>query len=318
MRKTRGYEMKILFIGTPAYAIPALEAAAANHEIVGVVTRVDKPNRRGNKIAFLPVKEWALAHEIPIFQPKSMEEPTLSKELATLAPDISVVTAFGMMIPDVIINIPKYRTINIHGSLLPRYRGAAPMQYAVLNGDLETGVSIIYVTHELDAGDVILSHSLVIGKDETFGELHDRMAALGAEALIEALDQIDCGRVRTTRQNSAQATYAPSITKEECVITWELPVEIVHNHIRGLSPAPCANTRLPNGKRLLIYQSTVIAGTYSGEPGEVVDVIKKRGPVVMTGDGALCILSAKPEGKREIPGFELVNGHYLSVGERLG
>ncbi|MDR0439019.1 MAG: methionyl-tRNA formyltransferase [Methanocalculaceae archaeon] len=310
--------MRILFIGTPAYAVPALEAAATNHEVVGVVTRVDKPNRRGNKIALLPVKEWALAHEIPIFQPKSMNDPMLAEELATLAPDIGVVAAFGMMIPDEIINLPRYRTINIHGSLLPSYRGAAPMQYSLLNGDLETGVSIIYITQELDAGDVILSHSLVIGEDDTFGELHDRMATLGAEALMEALNQIDCGRVHATPQDSTQATYAPQITKEERIITWELPVGVVHNRIRGLSPAPCANTRLPDGKRLLIYRSTVIAGMYSGRPGEVVDVIKKRGPVVMTGDGALCILSVKPEGKREMPGFELMNGHYINVGERLG
>ena len=310
--------MRVLFMGTPAYAVPALEAVAGRHEIVGVVTRVDKPNRRGNKIAFSPVKEWALAHEVPVFQPESMKDPSLAVELAALAPDVGVVVAFGMMIPEDIINLPRHKTINIHGSLLPRYRGAAPMQYAVLNGDADAGVSIMYITPELDAGDVILSRSLAVGEDETFGELHDRLAVLGAEALMDALDLIACGGVCAVPQDGASATFAPSITKEECVIDWTLSAGMVHNRIRGLSPAPCANTRLPDGKRLLVYRSGRVSAGYAGQPGEVVDVIKKKGPVVMTGAGAVCILSAKPEGKREMPGFELVNGHYLAVGDRLG
>ncbi|HJJ99581.1 MAG TPA: methionyl-tRNA formyltransferase [Methanocorpusculum sp.] len=310
--------MRILFMGTPAYAIPALEAVAARHEIVGVVTRVDKPNRRGNKIAFSPVKEWALAHEVPVFQPESMRVPSLAEELASLAPDVGVVVAFGMMIPEEIINLPKHKTINIHGSLLPRYRGAAPMQYAILNSDTEAGVSIIYITQELDAGDVILSRSLAIGEDETFGELHDRLAVLGAEALLVALDQIARGGVCAVPQDAEAATFAPSITKEECVVDWTMPAGVVHSRIRGLSPVPCANTRLPDGKRLLIYRSRRVSAEYAGQPGEVVDTIKKNGPVVMTGAGAVCILSAKAEGKREMPGFELVNGHYLAIGDQLG
>lgn len=310
--------MRVLFMGTPAYAVPALEAVAACHEIAGVVTRVDKPNRRGNKIAFSPVKEFALARNIPIFQPESMKEPGLAEGLAALAPDIGVVVAFGMMIPEDIINLPKHKTINIHGSLLPRYRGAAPMQYSVLNGDPAAGVSIMYITPELDAGDVILSRALAVGEDETFGELHDRLAVLGAEALLEVLDMVACGGVCAVPQNPAEATFAPSITKEECVVDWSMPAGMIHNRIRGLSPVPCANTRLPDGKRLLIYRSERISAGYAGAPGEVVDVVRKKGPVVMTGAGALCILSVKPEGKREMPGFELVNGHYLRVGERLG
>ncbi|MDU9375754.1 Methionyl-tRNA formyltransferase [Methanocorpusculaceae archaeon Sp1] len=309
--------MRVLFMGTPAYAVPALEAVAAEHEIVGVVTRVDKPNRRGNKIVFSPVKEYALAHDIPIFQPESMRDPQLFADLAALHADIGVVVAFGMMIPDEIINLPPQKIINIHGSLLPRYRGAAPMQYSVLNGDEEAGVSIMYITKDLDAGDVILSKSLAVGGDETFGELHDRLAALGAEALVEALERVSSGDVCATPQDHAKATFAPSITKEECVIDWSMPARMIHNRIRGLSPAPCANTRLPDGKRLLVYRSEKVFGEYAGEPGQVVDVLKRKGPVVMTGDGALCILSAKPEGKKEVPGFELVNGHYLSVGDKL-
>jgi methionyl-tRNA formyltransferase len=309
--------MRVLFMGTPEYALPALRAVYAKHEIVGILTRTDKPNRRGNKIVFSPVKTFALEHGIPVFQPENMKDPALFGELKALSPDITIVVAFGMMIPDSIINLPKYNTINIHGSLLPKYRGAAPMQYALLNGDKEAGVSIMYVTARLDAGDVILSKSIPLGENETFGEVHDRLADLGAEALVGALDMIESGHVTGIPQDEQKVTFAPSISKEECVIDWSLPAGVIHNRIRGLSPVPGANTKLPDGKLLKIYQSEKVAGEYSGVPGTVVDVMKKKGPVVMTGDGALCILTAKPEGKREMPGYEIVNGHYLKVGDSL-
>ena len=309
--------MRVLFMGTPEYALPALRAVYAKHEIVGILTRTDKPNRRGNKIVFSPVKTFALEHGIPVFQPENMKDPALFGELKALSPDITIVVAFGMMIPDSIINLPKYNTINIHGSLLPKYRGAAPMQYAVLNGDKEAGVSIMYVTARLDAGDVILSKSIPLSENETFGEVHNRLADLGAEALAEALDLIESGHVMRIPQDEQKVTFAPSISKEECVIDWSLSAGVIHNRIRGLSPVPGANTKLPDGKLLKIYQSEKVAGEYSGVPGTVVDVMKKKGPVVMTGDGALCILTAKPEGKREMPGYEIVNGHYLKVGDSL-
>lgn len=309
--------MRVLFMGTPEYALSSLRAVSAEHEIVGILTRADKPNRRGNKVEFSPVKVFALEHGIPVFQPEDMKDPTLFEQLKALSPDISVVVAFGMMIPDVIIDLPKYNTINLHGSLLPKYRGAAPMQYSVLNGDCETGVSIMYVASRLDAGDVILSKSVPLGENETYGEVHDLLADLGAQALTEALTLIVSGEVTRTPQDEAKVTFAPSISKEECVIDWTLPAATVHNRIRGLSPIPGANTRLPDGKLLKIYRSEKVSGEYAGEPGEIVGLIKKKGPVVMTGDGAVCILSAKPEGKREMPGFEIVNGHYLNVGDRL-
>lgn len=309
--------MRVLFMGTPEYALSSLRAVSAEHEIVGILTRADKPNRRGNKVEFSPVKVFALEHGIPVFQPEDMKDPALFEELKALSPDISVVVAFGMMIPDAIIDLPKYNTINLHGSLLPKYRGAAPMQYSVLNGDCETGVSIMYVASRLDAGDVILSKSVPLGENETYGEVHDLLADLGAQALTEALTLIVSGEVTRTPQDEAKVTFAPSISKEECVIDWTLPAATVHNRIRGLSPIPGANTRLPDGKLLKIYRSEKVPGDYAGVPGEIVDLIKKKGPVVMTGKGAVCILSAKPEGKREMPGFEIVNGHYLNVGDRL-
>ena len=309
--------MRVLFMGTPEYALSSLRAVFAKHEIVGILTRADKPNRRGNKIEFSPVKVFALEHGIPVFQPENLKDPELFEQLTALSPEISVVVAFGMMIPDAILELPKHNTINLHGSLLPKYRGAAPMQYSVLNGDSEAGVSIMYVTARLDAGDVILSKSMPLDENAIYGEVHDSLADLGAEALIEALELVESGRVTRTPQDETKVTFAPSISKEECVIDWTLPAAVVHNRIRGLSPIPGANTRLPDGKLLKIYKSEKVFGDYTGEPGRVVDVIKKKGPVVMTGDGAVCILSAKPEGKREMPGFEIVNGHYLKVGDLL-
>lgn len=304
-------------MGTPEYALSSLRAVSAEHEIVGILTRADKPNRRGNKIEFSPVKVFGLEHGIPVFQPEDMKDPALFEQLKVLSPDITVVVAFGMMIPDSIIDLPRYNTINLHGSLLPKYRGAAPMQYAVLNGDSETGVSIMYVTTRLDAGDVILSKSIPLDENASYGDVHDSLADLGAEALIEALEMIESGRAVRVPQDDLMVTFAPSISKEECVIDWSLPAAVVHNRIRGLSPIPGANTRLPDGKLLKIYKSEKVFGDYAGELGEIVGLIKKKGPVVMTGDGAVCILSAKPEGKREMPGFEIVNGHYLNVGDRL-
>jgi len=306
--------MKVLFMGTPEYAIASLEAVASKHEIVGILTRADKPNRRGNKIQFSPVKDFALSHNIPVFQPENLKDEKLFSELADLHPDISVVVAYGMLIPKNLIELPQLGTINVHGSLLPQYRGAAPMQYSVLNGDKEAGVTIMYVTEALDAGDIILQKSLPIDENDTFGEVHDKLSLLGAEALSEAIDQIASGTSTRTPQDPSRVTFAPSISKEECIIDWRLPAEKVHNRIRGLSPIPGANTRFSDGKLLKIYRSEKING-YSGKPGEVVDVLKKKGVVVTCGDGAIVILSAKPEGKREMPGFEIANGHYVKVGD---
>lgn len=308
--------MRVLFMGTPEFAIPCIQAVYDKHEVVAVVTRTDKPNRRGNKIEFSPVKKFAEEKGIPVFQPENMNDPAFITEIEKLKPDISAVVAFGMMIPDAVINLPPKNTINVHGSLLPKYRGAAPMQYSILNGDETAGVTVMYVTSKLDSGDIILSESLSVGENETLGELSKRLADLGAEALIKAMDEIESGCVRRTPQDEASATFAPSISKDECVIDWSKPAFEVHNRVRGLSPAPCANTRLPDGKLLKLYGSEIVKGVVA-KPGEVVDNIKKKGFVVACGSDAVCITSAKPEGKKEMPGFEIINGHYLKIGDRL-
>lgn len=309
--------MRILFMGTPEYAVLPLKAVSEKHEIVGVVTRTDKPNRRGNKIEFSPVKQFALEHSIPVFQPESLKDDSVYEELAALSPDVIAVVAYGMLIPKRIIDLPRIATINVHGSILPKYRGASPMQYSVLNGDETAGVTIMYISEALDAGDIILSREIPVGPDETFGELHDRLSALGAEALCDALSQLEAGTAPRIPQDASKATFAPSISKEECIIDWTLPAQQVHNRIRGLSPVPGAVTHLPDGKLVKVYRTKVIEG-YAGRPGEVCAVLKKEGVVAACGNGAVCLVSAKPEGKREMPAVELVNGHYIKIGEFFG
>ncbi|HJJ48294.1 MAG TPA: methionyl-tRNA formyltransferase [Methanocorpusculum sp.] len=307
--------MRILFMGTPEYAIPTLVRLISEHEVIGVVTRADKPSGRGHKLTPSPVKVCAMDHNIPVFQPEDMKDPALYEVLAALKPDISVVVAYGKFIPDSIIAIPRLNTINIHGSLLPKYRGAAPMQYSVLNGDAEAGVSIMYVTSGLDCGDVILQKAIPIGENETFGELHDRLAVLGRDTLSEALDLLESGAAKPFKQDGALSSYASMITKEECNIDWSRPASEVHNRIRGLSPNPGAFTKSPSGKIIKLYRSEVAEG--SGRPGEIIAAIKKKGFVVACGAGAVCIVSAKPEGKREMPAIELINGHYIGIGDVL-
>ena len=306
--------MRVLFMGTPEYAVPSLEAVSAKHEVVGVVTRADKPNRRGNRIEFSPVKQYALAHNIPVFQPESLKDDAVYEALAALSPDVITVVAYGMLVPKQIIDLPKIATINVHGSILPKYRGAAPMQYSLLNGDETAGVTIMYVAEGLDAGDIILNREIPTGPDETFGELHDRLSLLGAEALCEALEQLEAGTASRIPQDPMKVTFAPSITKEQCVIDWTRPAAEVHNRVRGLSPIPGAVTHMPDGKLVKVYRTKVLDG-YSGTPGEIVAVLKKEGLAVACGSGAVCIVSAKPEGKREMPAVELANGHYVAAGD---
>lgn len=301
-------------MGTPEYAVPSLEAVAAKYDVVGVVTRADKPNRRGNRIEFSPVKAYALAHDIPVFQPESLKDDVLYEALLALQPDISAVVAYGMIIPKRIIDLPRIFTINVHGSVLPKYRGAAPMQYSVLNGDKTAGVTVMHVSEGLDAGDIILSREIPVGENETFGELHDRLSVLGAEALVEAISELEEGTAQRVSQNPAEVSFAPSISKEECVIDWTLPAQTVHNRVRGLSPIPGAVTHMPDGKLLKVYRTKLIEG-YSGAPGEILAVLKKEGLVVACGSDAVCMISAKPEGKREMPAVELANGHYVAVGD---
>ena len=233
--------MRIVFMGTPDFAVPCLARLIADgHEIAGVFTQPDKPKGRGYKLAPPPVKELALANGLPVWQPEKLRDGTALAVLRELAPQLIAVVAYGRMLPKEILDLPEYGCINVHGSLLPKYRGAAPIQWSVLNGDLTAGVTTMYMAEGMDTGDMILSRSVPVGEDETSGELFDRLAVLGAEALSETVRLIAGGNAPRTPQDDAQASRASMLTKEMAVIDWSKSAREVHNLIRGMNPQVAA------------------------------------------------------------------------------
>lgn len=305
--------MRIVFMGTPDFAVPCLARLIADgHEISGVFTQPDKPKGRGYKLAPPPVKELALANGLPVWQPEKLRDGTALAVLRELAPQLIAVVAYGRMLPKEILDLPEYGCINVHGSLLPKYRGAAPIQWSVLNGDLTAGVTTMYMAEGMDTGDMILSRSVPVGEDETSGELFDRLAVLGAEALSETVRLIAGGNAPRTPQDDAQASRASMLTKEMAVIDWSKSAREVHNLIRGMNPWPTAHTRL-GGKVLKVHRSRVVEG--AGEPGIVLD--GKR-LIVGCGEGAVELVEIQPEGSRRMPAADYLRGHPVETGTRLG
>lgn len=304
--------MRVIFMGTPDFAVASLEALLREHEVLAVITQPDKPKGRGKKLAFSPVKEYALAHGLAVLQPERVKAPEFVEELRKYNAELIAVTAFGQILPEEILNMPEYGCINVHGSLLPKYRGAAPIQWSVLNGDLTAGVTTMYMAEGMDTGDMILSRSVPVGEDETSGELFDRLAVLGAEALSETVRLIAGGNAPRTPQDDAQASRASMLTKEMAVIDWSKSAREVHNLIRGMNPWPTAHTRL-GGKVLKVHRSRVVEG--AGEPGIVLD--GKR-LIVGCGEGAVELVEIQPEGSRRMPAADYLRGHPVETGTRLG
>ena len=309
--------MRILFMGTPEFAVPCLDAMNKEHEVIGIYTKVDKVNKRGGKITYLPVKQYGLDHNIPIYQPTTLKDGTVEKEIREMNPDLIVVVAYGKIIPQSIIDIPKYGIINVHSSLLPKYRGAAPINAALINGDDKTGVTIMYIAEELDAGDIILTKETEITEEETFLTLHDKLKDIGAEALTEAVRMIFAGTNPRIPQNHSEATFVKPFKKEDLKIDWNKGEKEIYNFVRGINPFPCAFTT-HNGKMLKVYEVKKNGKVYEkGENGEIVDKIKGKGPVVKVGDGSLILTLAKPESKKVLSGADLLNGNVIKIGEKL-
>jgi methionyl-tRNA formyltransferase len=265
--------MKIVFMGTPEFSIPSLEVLLKNgYEICAVVTAPDEPKGRGYKLSPPPVKVFALQNNLKVLQPQNLKDPNFINELKKLSPDLIVVVAFRIL-PKEVFSIPPLGTINVHASLLPKYRGAAPINWAIINGEKETGVTTFFIDEKVDAGNIILQKKIEIGQDETAGELHDKLAKLGAEALLETVKIIQTGNVQTIKQDETLATPAPKIKKEMCQINWyEMKAEQVHNFVRGLSPNPGAFTFL-NGKILKIYRTKLvekISEATTLKPGQII------------------------------------------------
>lgn len=306
--------MRVVFLGTPDFGIPALQRIMNYHEVVGCVCQPDKIGARG-KTEFSPVKKFALQHALPLFQFEKISRDG-AETLRDLHPDIMVTAAYGQILSQEIIDIAPHGIINIHGSLLPKLRGAAPIQYAVLEGLDRTGITVLNTVRKVDAGEIILQKSLDILPYETCGELFERMAQLGAEAIVEALDLIQRGKAVYTPQNEEEATFCGKITAEQERIDWSRPRREVINLVRALNPNPVAWTTV-NGKRLRIYALRPCEGVFCGRAGEIVQSGKKV-LSVMCGDGAVNIVELQAENARRMDIVSFLNGRRLPVGTVLG
>ena len=307
--------MRVLFWGTPEFAAAPLRALIGEgSEVVGVVTQPDKPQGRSREIIPSPVKEIALEEEIPLFQPKNAREPELLDQLKALEPDISVVVAYGHILPQKIIDLPPQGTLNIHASLLPLLRGAAPIQAAIRQGFTETGVTIMRVVKALDAGPIILQARSKIFEDETYGELQERLSELGALTLIEALALISIGKANETPQDDALATYAGKVTRESARINWTDSALEISRLIRACDPKPGAFTRTPKGD-VKLFGPKVIDGL-KAEPGVVVDATGDL--TIACGVDALRVTGVQPSGKSRMTAHEWVRGRGAAAGDRFG
>ncbi len=302
--------MRVVFMGTPDIASVCLKKILTDgFEVVGVYTQPDRPKGRGMKMVCSPVKEVAMAAGIPVFQPENFREEASVQQLRDLQPDICAVVAYGQILPQKVLDVPKRSCINIHASILPKYRGSAPYQWAVLDGLEETGVTAMYLTREMDAGDIIDVSRTPIGENETAGELLDRLAVLGADLLSKTLSRFAQGEVEGTAQNASQVSYAPMLDKSMSPIDWTKTARQVHNHVRGLHPWPVATAEI-QGKLFKVHATRVAEG--SGEPGQILG-LTKTGLLVACGEGAVEILSLQAEGGKRMSAPDYFRGHPLQL-----
>ena len=302
--------MRVVFMGTPDIAATCLKKVLADgFEVVGVYTQPDRPKGRGMKMVASPVKEVALAAGIPVFQPENFREEETVEALRELKPDVCAVVAYGRILPQKVLDVPKYGCINIHASVLPKYRGSAPYQWAVLDGLTETGVTAMYLCREMDAGDIIDVSKTPIGENETAGELLDRLAELGADLLSKTLRRFASeGKVPAVPQNPDEVSYAPMLDKTMCPIDWNKTARQVHNHVRGLHPWPVA-TMVLQGKTFKVHAAHVVSG--SGTPGQILG-LTKTGLVIACGEGAVEITSLQAEGGKRMAAPDYFRGHPLA------
>ncbi len=309
--------MRLVFAGTPEFAVPSLEALLESpHDLVAVYTQPDRPAGRGRRLTPSPVKRLALAAGVPVEQPKSLRDPEAVRRLAAYRPDLMVVTAYGLLLPREVLEIPKRGCVNVHASLLPRWRGAAPIQRAILAGDRETGITLMQMEEGLDTGPMLAQAALPIGATETAGELHDRLAALGKSLLAERLDEILSGALEPEPQDEAAATYAGKLSKQEAELDWRQDADRLLRAIRAFNPWPVAWTRLGEETLRIWRAEPAESCPAEAEPGEVVGA-DRRGVTVRTGDGCLTLTEVQLPGGRRIHGRDLANARPLE-GVRLG
>lgn len=307
--------MRIVFMGTPDFAVPTLEALLTKHEVIAVVTQPDKRKGRGKAMQFTPVKEMALAHDIPVYQPVKVREEEFLMTLEALQPDAIVVVAFGQILPERILNLPRYGCINVHASLLPKYRGAAPIQWAVIDGEKETGITTMYMEKGLDTGDMIDKIVMPITQKETGESLHDKLSVAGGSLILETLDKLEAGTAKRIKQKDEDSCYASMLTKELGDIDWSWSAERIERLIRGLNSWPSAYSKMGE-KTLKIWDADVEAGNQEAEAGTIVSVDKKSFKV-QTGDGILSVKEVQLQGKKRMPVSAFLLGYHVEKGMKL-
>ena len=306
--------MRIVFMSTPDFAVPSLQALIdAGHDVCAVYTQPDKPQGRKQILTAPPVKTLALEHDIPVFQPNTLKNGDEQARLRELAPEVIIVVAYGKLLPKAVLDIPPHGCINVHGSLLPRWRGAAPIQWAVIAGDEMAGVTTMQMAEGLDTGDMLLTYETKVGEKETAGELFDRLAQSGAELLTQTLVKLD--EITPRPQDDAQSCYAHMLDKQMAVIDWNKSAHEIDCLIRGLNPWPIALTTL-SGERLKVFAAEKAAG--NGEPGTVLEADPKKGLTVACGEGALRLTEIQLVGGKRMKANDFLRGHAIEVGTKLG
>lgn len=310
--------MRIVFMGTPDFAVGSLQALceSGKHEILAVVTQPDRPKGRGNKLLQTPVKEYALAQGLTVYQPQKVKTPEFVELLHELQPELIVVAAFGQFLSKEILELPKYGCINVHASLLPKYRGAAPIQYAIIKGEKESGVTIMQMDIGMDTGAMLDKVVVPIAENTTMGELHDALREQGAALLLQVIDKIAAGTAAAEPQDNEQATYATLLDRSMEHIDWSKTAQEVHNLIRGFNPAPSTFTKLPNGKSLKIWGSKMTDKNSAAAAGTVIET-GKHSFFVACGEGVLEITEVQPESKKRMPAQVFLNGRGVQEGDLL-
>jgi len=307
--------MRTVFMGNPEFAIPTLKALQhSNHDLVAVVSNPPTPMGRGRALRSTAVGQFARDQGFPLIEPRSLRSQDLNKQLTALTPDLFVVVAFKIL-PKSLIDLPRFGALNLHASLLPQYRGAGPIQWALMNGDRTTGVTVFQITPDVDTGDILLQQEIAIATDDTMWTLGMRLCEAGAGLVIDAMDALETGSISGRPQDPALATPAPKITKEMTLIDWSWPAEKIHNWVRGLSPFPGMVTTV-GGKQFRIYKTAVL-NRNGNAPGTIVE-LHNGSLVVATGDGLLSLLEVQIEGKKKMPVADFLRGATLKAGDRLG